>query len=104
MAYAVGDAGKFETIYAADVPTFTHHWHYNAASEVVLDAPADVSLRLRRYGRSALNNFAIYAHCLSTRPCLTLPLEVTHCWTEEGVPKNRTDAVPAGRVRGDGQW
>ncbi len=86
MAYAVGDAGKFETIYAADVPTFTHHWHYNAASEVVLDAPADM-LHVRYTGDPALNNFAIYAHCLSTRPCLTLPLEVTHCWTEEGVPK-----------------
>ena len=86
MEYAVGDAGRFETIYVAEVPTYTQHWHYNAAREVVLDAPADV-LYVRYTGDPALNNFAIYAHCLSTRPCLTLPLEVTHCWTEDGVPK-----------------
>jgi hypothetical protein len=86
MAYAVGDTEEFETIYAADVPTYTQHWHYNAAREVMLDVPAEV-LRVRYTGDPALNNFAVYAHCLSTRPLLSLPLEVTHCWTENGEPK-----------------
>ena len=68
MEYAAGDAEEFQTIYLAEVPTYTQHWHYNAAREVVLDTPAD-SLKVRCTGDPALNNFAIYAHCISLRPC-----------------------------------
>ena len=86
MSYSTDELGSFRPLYAADVPTYTNHWHYNAAREVVLDAPAD-SLLVRYTGDPALNNFAIYAHCLSDSPQVQPPLEVTHTWLEDGESK-----------------
>ncbi len=86
MAYAVNEPADFHVIYQADVPTYTQHWNYNAAREVVLDTPAK-SLFVRYTGDPALNNFAIYAHCLPDRPQVTPPLAVTHTWLEDGKQK-----------------
>ena len=86
MSYSTDELGSFTPLYAADVPTYTNHWHYNAAREVVLDTPAR-SLFVRYTGDPALNNFAIYAHCLPDRAQVQPPLEVTHTWREDGAPK-----------------
>ena len=103
MAYAVGDAGKFETIYAADVPTYTHHWHYNAAREVVLDAPADV-LRRALHGRSGTQQLrdlcSLPLHTPLPRATAGSDALLDRGWRAKAIPR---DAVPAGRVRGDGQ-
>ncbi len=86
MAYAVEEPADFQVVYQADVPTYTQHWHYNAAREVMLDKPAK-SLFVRYAGDPALNNFAIYAHCLPDHEPERLPVRVTHIWSEDGQPK-----------------
>ena len=85
MEYAVGNAGRFETIYVAEVPTYTQHWHYNAAREVALDALRMCCTCVTRENRHSTTSQSS-AFSLHT-PLPTLPLEVTHCWTEDGVPK-----------------
>lgn len=84
IAYSVNEGQEFYTIYESNVPTYTNHWHYNAAQEVRLDTPAD-TIHVRFTGDPALNNFAVYAHCLSLRPHLPPPVTVTHVWKENDV-------------------
>lgn len=86
MAYTTDRNEEFKTVYEADVPSYTNHWHYNAAREVMLEEPSD-QLFVRYTGNPALNNFAIYAHCLPDHSPVRPPLEVTHQWTENGQQK-----------------
>lgn len=81
MAYAVGVPSNFQTIYKSDIPSYTDHWHYNAAREIVLDEPAQ-KLFVRYTGSPAVNNFAIYAHCEEDRPTKPVPTRITHQWSE----------------------
>ena len=81
IAYSADGTEAFRTIYQADVPTYTDHWHYNAAREVRLDQPA-ATLYVRYLGDPALNNFAIYAHCIDERLSGSSAVEVTHVWRE----------------------
>ncbi len=89
MAYATaqGDAteppSNFETIYQAKVPSYTDHWHYNATREVRLNQPAEL-LFVHYVGDPALNNFAVYAHCLPDVAPTQAPVEITHTWSEQG--------------------
>lgn len=92
IEYAVGQADEFRELYRADVPTYTNHWNYNAASEVVLQEPAKRVL-VRYTGDPALNNFAIYAHCVPDGHHVDLPLDVTHTWKESGELKSHTQTV-----------
>lgn len=86
MAYAANKPKDFISLYQADVPTYTNHWHYNAAREVQLEEPAK-RIFVRYTGNPALNNFAIYAHCIPDRAPVQPSLEITHKWTEQGRPK-----------------
>jgi len=83
MAYAVDRPSVFTTIYEADVPTYTNHWNYNAAAEVPLDALTKM-LYVRLTGKPALNNFAVYAHCVPEKPPAAGPIAVTHVWEALG--------------------
>lgn len=83
IAYAANQPEQFQVIYEAEVPTYTNHWHYNAGREVRLERPID-SLFVRYTGDPALNNFAVYAHCLPERPPARPPVVVTHRWREGG--------------------
>jgi hypothetical protein len=86
VEFAVESPDRFESLYEADVPTYTNHWHYNVAREHVLAQPAR-TLFIRYTGDPALNNFAVYAHCLDQPPPESLPLQVVHTWTEQGAVK-----------------
>ncbi len=89
IAFAVDDSTRFRTVYKADVPTYTNHWHYNAHAEVRLDEPAR-TLRVRFHGDPAFNNFRIYTHCVDERPWRPSPVVVTHVWTENGRQRSHT--------------
>ncbi len=88
IAYAIVAPQAFQEVYWASVPTDMGHWHYNAASEVMLDRPVK-HLFVRYDGEPAVNNFKIYAHCLDDYPKVASPVVVTHTWSEGGVEKTR---------------
>ena len=88
MSYAVTAPMAWKTIYQADIPTYTNHWHTNAAAEVELDDPA-TCLYVKYHGDPALNNFAIYLHLLDERQQESSPLQITHTWTEQTQTKQR---------------
>ncbi len=94
MAYAVDQPRVFTTIYEAKVPTYTNHWHYNAAAEVPLDSLTK-TLYVRYTGHPAVNNFAIYAHCVPEKPPTPSPVVVTHVWRALG-EEHRTSVTLAG--------
>lgn len=89
IAYAVNEPKNFSLIYQAAIPTDQDHWHYNADREVKLDAPAK-TVYLRYIGEPGVNNLRIYAHCVDDRPRPSVPVNVTHVWTENGVRKTQT--------------
>ena len=86
IAYAVDRPSVFTTIYEAHVPTYTNHWNYNAAAEVPLDTMTKM-LYLRYTGDPALNNFAVYAHCVPEKPPTVSPVVITHVWHALGEEK-----------------
>lgn len=86
IAYAVDRPEQFQEIYRADVPTYVDHWHYNASREVRLASPAK-AIYVRYVGDPAMNNFAVYAHCLEDRRGHSSPVRVRHTWNEDGVRK-----------------
>ncbi len=92
MAYAVDAPQDFQSIYQSDVPSYTNHWHYNTAHEVELAEPTQ-SLYVRYHGDPAVNNFAVYAHCLSDRPYRQLPVTITHRWSEGDQQKSHTSTL-----------
>lgn len=93
IAYSIDEGRHFETIYESDVPTYVNHWHYNAAREVRLDEPVE-RLLVRYHGDPALNNFAIYAHCIADATMPLSPLHVTHVWEEDGERKSELRILP----------
>ena len=93
IAYSIDEGRHFETIYESDVPTYVNHWHYNAAREVRLEKPVG-RLLVRYHGDPALNNFAIYAHCIADAATQLSPLHVTHVWEEDGHRKSESRILP----------
>jgi hypothetical protein len=106
IEYAVGEPREFQAIYRAAVPTYTDHWHYNAAAEITLDEPAR-EVFFRYTGDPAMNNFVVYAHCQEEQPTaranqpLALPpaAEITHVW-RDGVATRRKTVT----LRGPGSY
>ncbi len=92
MAYAVGAPQGFREIYRADVPTDTEHWHCNAHREVRLPEPAE-RVYVRYVGDPALNNFRVYAHLLDDGRRSSVPVKITHVWTEKGARRTKTVAL-----------
>ncbi len=89
MAYAVDEPIDFKSLYRANVPTDTEHWHYNADAEVKLRKPARL-VYVRYFGEPAVNNVRIYAHCIEEEERPSSPVTIKHAWSEGGLSRTRT--------------